>query len=152
MRTSDLVAKRILDLIEQSERHTAEIRRNELAEALGCVPSQINYVLSSRFTPEQGFIVESRRGGGGYIRITRVRVNRSTAVMHLISSIGAQLDRGVSRAMIENMYRGGILDEHTALLIDSALSDTALSNVPPERRGAVRADILKNMLLITTKF
>lgn len=148
MRTSDIVAKRILELIEQSEKQTAEIRRNELASALGCVPSQINYVLSSRFTPEQGFIVESRRGGGGFIRITRVKVNRSTAIMHLISSIGNHLDRGISRAMLENMNHSGVIDERTAMLIDAALSDTSLCNVPHERRSAVRADIFKNMLLL----
>ena len=70
MRISDLVANHILRLLEQ-DGGCAEIQRNELAGNLGCVPSQINYVLASRFTPEQGFLVESKRGGGGYIRITR---------------------------------------------------------------------------------
>ena len=76
MRISDSVAQYILDLLNQ-ENGTAEIQRNELANYLGCVPSQINYVLTSRFTPEQGYIVESRRGGGGYIRITRRRLSKS---------------------------------------------------------------------------
>lgn len=147
-----MVAQTILNLIEQSERGIAEIRRNELAESLGCVPSQINYVLSSRFTPEQGFIVESRRGGGGFIRVTRIRVNRSTAVMHLVSSIGKELDRSASRAMLENLARGGVIDELTANIMNAALSDTALSQVPADRRNNVRADLLKNMLLITAKF
>ena len=70
MAISDNVAAYILDLLLNDE-VIAEIQRNELAGILGCVPSQINYVITSRFTPEQGYIVESRRGGGGYIRIIR---------------------------------------------------------------------------------
>lgn len=75
MRMSDMVAQRILELLKEQDGF-AEIKRGELAEDLGCVPSQINYVLTSRFTPEHGYTVESRRGGGGYIRITRVKVDR----------------------------------------------------------------------------
>ena len=65
MGMSDIVSKRILELLELSSNGSAEIRRNELAEDIGCVPSQINYVLTSRFTPEHGYTIESRRGGGG---------------------------------------------------------------------------------------
>ena len=72
MRMSDIITRRILDLLEESEENIAEIQRNELAALVGCAPSQINYVISSRFTPEHGYIVESRRGGGGYIKITRI--------------------------------------------------------------------------------
>lgn len=151
MRSSDLVAQTILRLLDQSDAGVAEIRRNELAEELGCVPSQINYVLSSRFTPEQGYIIESRRGGGGYIRITRVRVKRSTAIMHIISSVGNELDRGASRAMLDNLARSGVISEAAAMIMDSALSDTSLTRVSPEKRNLVRADLLKNMLLITTR-
>ena len=68
MRISDSVANYILQLLQETN-GTAEIQRNELASYLGCVPSQINYVITSRFTPEQGYLVESRRGGGGYTRI-----------------------------------------------------------------------------------
>lgn len=82
MGISDNVAEYILELL-QKDNGTAEIQRNELAGIIGCVPSQINYVLTSRFTPEQGYIVESRRGGGGYIRITRMRVSKSDMIMHL---------------------------------------------------------------------
>ena len=69
MRISDEITAYILHMLENADDGEAELRRNELAEELGCVPSQINYVLTSRFTPEQGYVVESRRGGGGYIRI-----------------------------------------------------------------------------------
>ena len=83
MRISDVVAKYIMELLEESDGY-AEIQRNELANFLGCVPSQINYVITSRFTPEQGYVVESRRGGGGYIKITRKKISRSSAIMHII--------------------------------------------------------------------
>ena len=73
MKVTDMIAAAILAALE-SQDGTAEIQRNELASRLGCVPSQISYVITSRFTPEQGYVVESRRGGGGYIRISRVRV------------------------------------------------------------------------------
>ena len=68
MRMSDLVTQYILNMLEAQD-GSAEIKRNELAGSLGCVPSQINYVITSRFTPEQGYIVESRRGGGGYNKL-----------------------------------------------------------------------------------
>lgn len=92
MRISDAIAAYILHRMEEAEDGSAELQRNELAEKLGCVPSQINYVLTSRFTPEQGYIVESRRGGGGYIRIHRVRYTPDCSpLMHVVNSIGEEL-------------------------------------------------------------
>ncbi len=87
MRMTDNVVQYILSLLE-AEHGSAEFRRNELAETMGCVPSQISYVIASRFTPEQGYLVESRRGGGGYIRITRIKRDTPTLLMHLVNSIG----------------------------------------------------------------
>ena len=83
MRISDSVANYILQMLNE-EGGIAEIQRNELANTFGCVPSQINYVITSRFTPEQGYIVESRRGGGGYIRITRRRMSKFDMIMHIV--------------------------------------------------------------------
>ena len=102
MRISDLITETIMEMLEKSDENTAEIQRNDLAMNLGCVPSQINYVISSRFTPEQGYIVESRRGGGGYIRITRVRLDRSSAIMHIVNSIGDSLNPLDVRVLIDN--------------------------------------------------
>lgn len=147
MHLSDIIARRILELIEESDKNTAEIQRNELASALGCVPSQINYVLSSRFTPEHGFIIESRRGGGGYIKITRIQMNRSSAIMHIINSLGQTVDPMVARIVIENCLESNLVSHSTARLMAAAISATVLKNAPVEYRDYLRAAILKQMLI-----
>lgn len=146
MKMSDLVAKYILEMLEE-QNGTAEIQRNELAGNLGCVPSQINYVITSRFTPEQGFIVESRRGGGGFIRISRVSMNRENAIMHIINSIGGTLDKTSAEIMLNNMINRSIINLQSAKLIATVLSDRTLSSVMQEKRDVLRANLFKNMLL-----
>ncbi len=146
MRISDSVANYILQLLQEAN-GTAEIQRNELAGFLGCVPSQINYVLTSRFTPEQGYLVESRRGGGGYIRITRLQVSKPDMIMHIVNAVGASLDAGTARAMTENLVESGVLPRKTGELIQAAVSEKTLSAVPKELRNTVRAAIYKNVLL-----
>lgn len=146
MRISDLVAKYILEMLDE-QNGCAEIQRNELAGSLGCVPSQINYVITSRFTPEQGYMVESRRGGGGYIRISRVKMDGETALMHIVNSIGERLDKATGEAMLKNMLQRRILTLQTAKVIAAALSDRTLCHVEQDKRDAVRADLFKNMLL-----
>ena len=127
-----------------------EIQRNELAQSLGCVPSQINYVIASRFTPEQGYIVESRRGGGGYIRISRVKLDRGAVLMHVINTIGMSLDEKSCRAHILNLNHQTILDTVTAKLMLAATSDNSLRIQPSDIRDKTRANIFKNMLLTVT--
>ena len=146
MRMSDLVAQYILEMLEEQD-GSAEIRRNELAGSLGCVPSQINYVITSRFTPEQGYIVESRRGGGGYIRISRVKMDNGTALMHIVNSVGERLDKATAEVMLRNMLQRRMMEMQTAKVIATALSDRTLKNVEQEKRDTVRADLFKNMLL-----
>lgn len=146
MRMSDLVAQYILEMLEE-QGGNAEIQRNELAGNLGCVPSQINYVITSRFTPEQGYIVESRRGGGGYIRITRVKTDKGTALMHIINSIGATLDKSTAEILIKNMYSQSIIDERIAKLLLSVMSERVYADISQEQRNRLRARIFKNMLL-----
>ncbi|MCI6616547.1 CtsR family transcriptional regulator [Ruminococcus sp.] len=146
MRMSDLVAQYIMQMLDE-QNGSAEIQRNELAGNLGCVPSQINYVITSRFTPEQGYIVESRRGGGGYIRISRVKMDRGTAMMHIINSVGSSLDKATAEVMLNNMLQRNMLEMQSAKLIAAALSDRTLSQVEQDNRDTVRADLFKNMLL-----
>lgn len=149
MRLSDLISQTILEMLNASEDGEAEIKRNELANNLGCVPSQINYVLSSRFTPEQGYIVESRRGGGGYIKITKVQFsgnNASNALMHTINSIGDELNANTARILLHNLLLDNIIDESTAIMISVATSDKCYADVTPSARNKLRASIFKNML------
>ena len=147
MRMSDIIAQRILQLIDESEESIAEIGRNELAAVVGCAPSQINYVLSSRFTPEQGFIIESRRGGGGYIRVSRIKLNRTSAIMHIINSIGTSLEPIEVRVIIENCSQMELISNDTARLISAAVSTSAMTSIPQQYRGYLRASIVKQMLL-----
>ncbi len=148
MRMSDLVAQYILEMLDE-QNGSAEIKRNELAGDLGCVPSQINYVITSRFTPEQGYIVESRRGGGGYIRISRVKMDRGTTVMHIVNSVGKSLDKATAEAMLNNMLSAHVIEMDIAKVIAAALSDSSLKSVEQENRDILRADLFKNMLLAT---
>ncbi len=147
MRMSDIITERILEMLAESEDSIAEIRRNELASTVGCAPSQINYVIASRFTPEQGYIIESRRGGGGYVRISRVRLDRSSAIMHIVNSIGLRLDPMETRIIIENCMQSGLIENRAAAIMSAALSNASLSSVPQEAREYVRAAALKQMLL-----
>ena len=117
------------------------------AGELGCVPSQINYVITSRFTPEQGYIVESKRGGGGYIRITRVTTDRRSAIMHIVNSIGDKLSSSSAAIMLRNMKDSGIISAYDSALMSAALSDKAYGDTPPQKRDSLRASIFKNLLI-----
>ncbi len=147
MLISDLIAKRILELLEGSEDGITEIQRNTFAENIGCVPSQINYVISSRFTPEKGYIVESKRGGGGYIRITEVRTGSVPALMHIINSIGDSMDMRTQRIIVENLVFRDLITPKAAAIMNAAISDSALRQVEPINRDKVRASIFKHMLM-----
>ena len=144
---SDLITQRIIQMLEESSDNVAEIQRNELAALIGCVPSQINYVLSSRFTPEHGYIIDSRRGGGGYIKISRVNLSRSSALMHIINAIGSTIDSMSARIVVENCLQSGLITADTAKLLQSAVSDSVMRTLPIEYRDFMRASLLKQMLL-----
>lgn len=148
MGISDLIASFLQDSLEMAEDGVLEVQRNDLAERFHCVPSQINYVMSTRFSPERGYIVESRRGGNGYIRITRVQVDRQTLLMHVINSLGNQVDLPSARAILSNLVHTGALGAEVGQMILTAVSDKALMQVPHVLRDSVRADILKQVLIL----
>ena len=112
-----------------------------------CVPSQINYVMSTRFSPEHGYIVESRRGGGGYIRITRVQVDRQTLLMHVINTIGDTLDYASARAITQNLVDSEAISRELGQSMLAATGERALRSVPKEQRSGLRADIFKQILI-----
>ena len=148
MGISDLIASFLQDSLDTAENGVLEVQRSDLAQRFNCVPSQINYVMSTRFSPERGYIVESRRGGNGYIRITRVRVDRETLLMHVINSLGGSVDLSSARAILSNRVQSGAMDRALGQTILTAVGDKALGQVPREKRDAVRADILKQVLIL----
>ena len=143
-----MIAEFLQSSLDTSENGVLEVQRSDLAQRFNCVPSQINYVMSTRFSPERGYIVESRRGGNGYIRITRVQVDRQTLMMHVINSLGAQVDLPSARAILSNLVQSGALTEEIGQALLAALGDKALGAVPRESRDQVRADIMKQVLIL----
>ena len=148
MGISDLIASFLQESLEEAENGVLEIQRSDLAQRFNCVPSQINYVMTTRFSPERGYIVESRRGGNGYIRITRVRVDRQTLLMHVINSLGVQVDLPSARAILSNLVQSGALEERVAQALLAAVGDKALRTVPRQVRDVLRADIMKQVLVL----
>ena len=146
MGISDMIAEFIRGELEDAD-GVLELQRNDLAQRFHCVPSQINYVMSTRFSPEHGYIVESRRGGGGYIRITRVRVDRPTLLMHFINSIGPEIDTQSALAIVRNLYETEAISQEAARLLQIVLSDTALRSVPRSTRDVLRADLMRQVLI-----
>jgi len=146
LRLSDLIASFIAEAVEKAG-GIVELQRNELASKLGCVPSQINYVIASRFTPENGYLVESRRGGGGYIRVMRITMGKHEFLMHVVNSIGQDIDTASARAIAVNLFNREIISERELKMLLAALSETALAPVSPSERSSVRAQIFKSMLV-----
>ena len=144
MKLSDGIEKFIIKLLEDKSGEV-EIGRNDLAQYFGCVPSQINYVISTRFTTERGYIVESRRGGGGFVRISRVSVPENEYIMHVINSIGDVLDFESARVIASNMFEYGRITERELKIILAAVSNKSLP-FPRAICDTVRAAVFKNML------
>ncbi len=145
MKMTDLIADMILDMFDENN-STIQIQRNDLASRLGCVPSQINYVITSRFTPEQGYRIESRRGGGGCIYITRADTKRA-AIVALINSVGSSIDERSAKANVYNLRHQNLIDEKSARLFDAAMADANMRGLPQDLKDAIRAKQFKQMLL-----
>ena len=148
MGISDLIASFLQESLEEAEDGVLEVQRSDLAQRFNCVPSQINYVVSTRFSPERGYIVESRRGGNGYIRITRVRIDHQTLLMHVINSLGDEVDLPSVRAILSNLVQSGALEKEMGRALLAAVGDKALAAVPRDKRDCVRAAILKQVLIL----
>ena len=146
MGISDLITAFIQQELSAAD-GVLELQRSDLAARFGCVPSQINYVMSTRFYPEHGYIVESRRGENGYIRITRVQVDRQTLLMHVINSIGDELDAASARAIVQNLVESGAISAEVGRVILSSVSARALAEAEPSLRNALRADICKQIFI-----
>ena len=148
MRLSDAIEQFIKDLLNE-ESSEVELKRNELAEYFGCAPSQINYVLATRFSPDHGYLTESRRGGGGYIRIVRIVQTGSQRLMYLVNDrIGESLGEDECLRLISQLKEQRIVTADEAALMAGAVSTRALSvPVPDALKAAMRAKMMKSMLM-----
>ena len=144
MRVSDIIEEFIKELFNNEEE--IEIQRNDLAQKFNCVPSQINYVIATRFKPSQGYYVESRRGGGGHITIKKVSNTKSDYIMHIIENIGEAMQNSEAEILISDFLTYGLVNEKEAKLLRVATSDNVL-DIPKEYKDKLRESIFKNMLL-----
>lgn len=145
MRMSDIIEEFIKDLFSEED-SIVEIQRNDLAQQFNCVPSQINYVIATRFKPSQGYYVESRRGGGGNIKIRKINITKSNYFMHIINSIEDCLTNQEVDIFISNFLSYQMITETEAKLLKVATSDNVLK-LPQPTRDEIRAKIFKNMLV-----
>ena len=147
VRVSDIIEEFIKELFEDD--NEIEIQRNDLAQKFNCVPSQINYVIATRFKPAQGYYVESRRGGGGHITIRKVNNTKEDYLMHIINNMGNSISNSEAEILISDFLTYSLINKKEAKLLRVATSDNVL-NIPKQYRDLLRANILKNMLLNLT--
>ncbi len=148
MRLSAAIEQFIKTMLSQDEPEV-ELKRNELAEYFNCAPSQINYVLATRFTPDHGYIIESRRGGGGYIRIFRMEQDTSEQLVYMFNErIGDSIDALAASHLIQQLMEREVVTPGEAAVMSAAISPQALSlPISADMKDAMRAKILKSMLL-----
>ncbi len=142
MLMSDIIANMIEEMLSEGGGEL-ELKRNDLAGRIGCVPSQINYVITSRFTPERGYMIESRRGGGGYVRITKVQMTRDEYLMHLFHSIGRELDASTCRVFVNAMLEKQVVTLREANIIRGVFA------IPMD--DSVRGDMMRQIILSLLK-
>ena len=148
-RLSDIIERFIKSMLKETEDGIIEIQRNELAEHFDCAPSQINYVLTTRFTSERGYYIESRRGGGGYIRVVRASIGENDYINDLMNNvIGDSLTRQKAYSLIEDFVEEELLSQREGEIVKTVLSERSLGN-SAESNG-LRANIFKNLLIILT--
>ena len=147
---ADTIAKIIEEMLDDAG-GALELQRNEMATRLGCVPSQISYVITSRFTPEKGYIIESRRGGGGCIKIVRKQMQSDEYLMHFFYAIGNSISEREVLAYLNNLIGNELISKKSYDIIAAATSNSALSNLAPEARDIVRAQIFRHTILALMK-
>ena len=146
-RLVDVIELMIKEMLDENGGSTT-INRSMLAEQANCVPSQVTYVLSTRFSTGNGYVVESRRGGGGQITITRVdHISKTDPLQTVLDSVGLDLTQQQAKIYLTNLVRLGSLTAREGTTVMAAVSDRALRNVDTDIRSVVRADIFKNALV-----
>lgn len=140
---SDIIESYLKDVLRDAS--DVEIRRSEIANRFECVPSQINYVINTRFTPKQGYAVESKRGGGGYIRIMKLQVVDEAEYLDRINlMIQDSISLRDANAVIENLTHKQLIDEKQAFIMRAAVDDAIVQSI--DRPNQARAIILKHII------
>ncbi len=143
---TDMIERTILDLIEKQDGF-CELSRNAFASELQVAPSQITYVITTRFSHRHGYVVESRRGGSGYVRITRVPYTREAEyLMHLVRSVSTRLSQHQANVLIGQLRALDLISQEVLLLMKASLSDTSLRQIAMPTRDLVRSDLFRQML------
>ncbi|MCJ2148678.1 CtsR family transcriptional regulator [Bacillus sp. GM2] len=143
---SDIIEQYLKQILEQNGKEILEIKRSEIADKFQCVPSQINYVINTRFTSERGYIVESKRGGGGYIRIIKIKMNdKIDLIDNIMNQIYTRLSQAASDDIILRLLENGVITKSEAKLMVSVMDRSVLYIDLPER-DELRARMMKAML------
>ncbi|KZL93141.1 CtsR family transcriptional regulator [Clostridium magnum] len=147
-RLSDVIEEFIKDMIKNSSENQLQIVRNELANYFSCAPSQINYVLTTRFTIDKGYYIESRRGGGGYIIIKQFKLKQDESLLDVINEkIGDSITYNTGAYIIEGLVDSGIITKRESDILKAAINDRTL-NVSLDNKNKLRADILKSIVTV----
>ncbi|MCG0275918.1 MAG: CtsR family transcriptional regulator [Thermosediminibacteraceae bacterium] len=139
------VIENFIKAMFQEGKTILEIQRNELASKFRCAPSQINYVLTTRFTVERGYIVESRRGGGGYIRIKKLKIRDDEFLREIIDIVGDSITSSKAVGLVQFMLEEGIISKREAELFNAVINRKNL-DIPLPERDRLRARLLKAMV------
>lgn len=141
---SDIIEAYIKQILKQNEQ--VEIRRNEMASHFNCVPSQINYVINTRFTEQHGYLVESKRGGGGYIRIMKVKFMDEVEFLdEMIKMVGDTISERDALAIVQNIFNKKLISKRVGNLMLSILDKNTLQ-IFGKDEDAVRAHLLTKQL------
>ncbi len=145
---ADRIEAYIMRLLEHSGEGCVEVRRYEVADRFACVPSQITYVLATRFTPDRGFYVESRRGGGGYIRIVARHPQLDVDDLHSVwERLGPALTEAEADNVLRSLERVGLLSRRQTTVFRHVVREEA-QGLDPRLGDALRAGIVKGMLVM----
>ncbi|AXN39090.1 CtsR family transcriptional regulator [Peribacillus sp. NPDC060186] len=143
---SDIIETYLKQVLEISQKDILEIKRSEIADKFQCVPSQINYVINTRFTIERGYVVESKRGGGGYIRIMKVKSQDYVHLINqLLSLIGSRVTQSMAEGVISRLMSEEVINEREAKIMMSVIDRSVIYIDLPDR-DELRARILTAML------
>lgn len=145
MNLADIIEVYIKTLLEKSMDNMVLLRRNELAQYFGCAPSQINYVISTRFNPQRGYSTESQRGGGGYIRLIRLDLNKLEEILPVLDELGAVISQRQAEDFLHWLQAQELIDEREYKMMAAAM-DSEVLGVPMAIRGELRYRILWAMV------